>query len=208
MSSAHHSLLHEGCTQQLLMASSISCQKHENGVNAINRILRCSAERSLSKLLTLKMCSTCGAVGSLPIISSQGIGSSKLRFIIYFWIMIFHRSPLLQKPLQNPRVSWEINARGIYLLFEVHFTAWFCEDLLVGTFCWGLPHVSICVFSWGYLGSYKFLRGDGIHVWLPLLLDLSSARRLDGNLTVESVEFLFTTPVFSMAPLPYLPLYI
>lgn len=58
-------------------------------------------------------------------------------------------------------------------------------------------------------GSLIFLPGDRtIYLWLLVLLGLSNARRLGENLIIENVDFLFTTLVFSMAPLPYLPLYV
>lgn len=71
------------------------------------------------------------------------------------------------------------------------------------------PHVSVPM---SFLGDVQepstFLPGDwGLYAWLLVLLDLSSARSLDENLTIQNVDFSYITG-FYMVPLPYLPLYL
>ena len=102
MSSAHHSLLHEGCTQQLLMASSISCQKHENGVNAINRILRCSAERSLRKTAHTKdVLQPVGLLGHCPSFHHKAWEVQNWGLLLIFESWSFTGAPCYRNPYRT-----------------------------------------------------------------------------------------------------------
>lgn len=188
MSSAYHSHLHAVQYSPVINSLLYFMSNTENGLKAINMILYCTAERSLTKLLM-------ELLGHCPSFFHKACEVQNC--CLYFLNHDLSQSP--QRHFVEPYGSLRNTMLEIFIfslrliLHKVSVKYYWLGPF----FCWGSPCVSTYVFSWGYSGPSTFLPGDQwLYAWLPVLLDLSHARRW------------MRTSLFRMQTLHLLPLFL
>lgn len=124
----------------------------EKGLKAINMILYCTAERSLTKLLM-------ELLGHCPSFFHKACEVQNCCLLLLFESWSFTEP--LETLCRTLRFLEKHCVGDIYLLFEVNSHKVSVKYYWLGPFfCWGSPCVSTYVFSWGYSGPSTFLPGD------------------------------------------------